>query len=157
MNTFWKHYGRVAALMVGIVLLSVAVTVFTGTVGISHRDKTVVTTTYPLYVAVQNVVDGTNTVTVENLTGSASGCLHDYQLSPANRITLERYARGVARFAEGGYLGGRYSARELPRPRSSAQRRIRRWARPRGQRASVGERYPLCRAGIGGGGCAVYD
>ena len=89
MNTFWKHYGRVAALMAGIILLSVAVTAFTGTVGLPRREKTVVTTTYPLYVAVKNVVGATDTITVENLTGTASGCLHDYQLSPANRITLE--------------------------------------------------------------------
>lgn len=89
MNAFWKTYGRVALLMAGIVLLSAVVTAFTGTVGLPRREKTVVTTTYPLYVAVQNVFGDTDGITVENLTGSAAGCLHDYQLSPANRITLE--------------------------------------------------------------------
>ncbi len=89
MNAFWKHYGRVALLMAGIILLSVIVTVFTGTVGLPRRSKTVVTTTYPVYVAVRNILGDTDAVAVENLTGAAAGCLHDYQLSPANRITLE--------------------------------------------------------------------
>ncbi len=89
MNTFWKHYGRVALLMAGIVLLSAIVTAFTGTVGLPRRGRTVVTTTYPVYVAVQNILGDTEAVAVENLTGAAAGCLHDYQLSPANRITLE--------------------------------------------------------------------
>lgn len=89
MNTIWKHYGRVAALMAGVILLSAIITAFTGTVGIPRRDKTVVATTYPLYIAVKNVVGSTDTVTAENLIGTATGCLHDYQLSPANRITLE--------------------------------------------------------------------
>lgn len=89
MNAFWKHYGRVAWLMAGIVALSACVTAFIGTVGLPRRDKAVVTTTYPLYVAVQNILGDTDGVAVENLTGSAAGCLHDYQLSPANRIALE--------------------------------------------------------------------
>ena len=89
MNTFWKHYGRVAWLMAGIVLLSALLTVFTGTVGVPRREKTVVTTTYPLYVAVQNILGDVDGVRVENLTGTAAGCLHDYQLTPANRIALE--------------------------------------------------------------------
>ncbi len=89
MNAFWKHYGRVVWLMAGIVLLSAVVTAFTGKVGLPRRDKTVVTATYPLYVAVENILGDTAAITVENLTGTAAGCLHDYQLSPANRITLE--------------------------------------------------------------------
>lgn len=89
MNTFWKTYGRVALLMAGIVLLSAIVTAFTGTVGLPRRGRTVVTTTYPVYVAVENILGDTDTIAVENLTGAAAGCLHDYQLSPANRITLE--------------------------------------------------------------------
>ena len=89
MNTFWKHYGLIVLLMAGILALSAVVTAFTGTVGLPRRGQTVVTTTYPVYVAVQNILGDTDGVAVENLTGSAAGCLHDYQLSPANRITLE--------------------------------------------------------------------
>ncbi len=89
MTRIWKGYGRVAGLMAGIVLLSVCVTALTGKVGVPRREKTVVTTTYPLYVAVRHILGDTDTVAVENLTGAAAGCLHDYQLSPANRITLD--------------------------------------------------------------------
>lgn len=89
MNAFWKHYARVALLMAGIFLLSVIVTAFTGAADITSRGKAVVTTTYPLYVAVRNIMGDIDGISVENLTGSATGCLHDYQLSPANRITLE--------------------------------------------------------------------
>lgn len=89
MNAFWKTYGRVAWLMAGIVLLSAIITAFTGTVVLPRRGKTVVTTTYPVYVAVRNILGDTDAVAVENLTGAATGCLHDYQMSPANRITLE--------------------------------------------------------------------
>ncbi len=89
MTSIWKGYGRVAVLMVSIVLLSVWVTALTGADKVSHREKMVVTTNYPLYVAVRNIIGDSDTVTVENLTGAASGCLHDYQLTPANRITLD--------------------------------------------------------------------
>ena len=92
MNTFRKTYARVAWLMAGIVLLSAVVTAFTGRVGLPRREKTVVTATYPLYVAVENILSDTDALAVENLTGTAAGCLHDYQLSPANRITLENAA-----------------------------------------------------------------
>ncbi len=90
MKSTVKHYIPVALLMAGVLLVSVVVTAFTGTVGVTRRTRTVVTTTYPLYLAVENILGDTAALTVENLTGSAVGCLHDYQLSPANRITLQK-------------------------------------------------------------------
>ncbi len=89
MKSTLRYYTPVALLMAGIVALAAVVTAFTGTVGMPRRTRTVVTTTYPLYVAVRNILGDTDTLTAENLTGSATGCLHDYQLSPANRITLQ--------------------------------------------------------------------
>ena len=88
MNSQRKIYGRAALLMAGIALASAVLTHFTGTVDTTRRGKTVVTTVYPLYVAAQNVLGDIPGITLVNLTGSATGCLHDYQLSPANRITL---------------------------------------------------------------------
>ena len=90
MNTFWKHYGRVALLMAGIVLLSAVITVFTGTVGIPRRGKTVVATTYPLFVVARSILGDTDGVALTMLSGVGNGCLHDYQLSPADRMALER-------------------------------------------------------------------
>lgn len=89
MTSSLRHYGRVVALLAliaGMALLSV---LFANPLG-SGQQTTVVTTIYPLYVAAQNVLGDTHTITLENLTGSRAGCLHDYQLSPADRITLER-------------------------------------------------------------------
>lgn len=85
-----RLYGRIALLMAGIVAVSAGITALTATVGGRRERYTVVTTVYPLYVAAQNVIGDESGVTLENLTGAATGCLHDYQLSPANRISLQR-------------------------------------------------------------------
>lgn len=122
MNTFWKHYGRIALLMAGIVLLSAVVTAFTGTVGLPRRDKVVVTTTYPLYTAVKTILGDTDAVAVENLTGSATGCLHDYQLSPANRITLEGASLVLLNGGAEGFLSDTLAALpDLPTVDTSAE------------------------------------
>lgn len=52
------------------------------------KEKTVVATFYPVYVASLNIMDGAEGVTLQNLVSSQTGCLHDYQLSPENLITL---------------------------------------------------------------------
>lgn len=48
----------------------------------------IVTSFYPMYVATVNIVDGVEDVELRNLTASTTGCLHDYQLTTANMITL---------------------------------------------------------------------
>lgn len=83
-----KHYGAVAALLAAILALSVLVTLFTGGIPQGRNragGKTVMATNYPLYVAAQNILGDDDTVTLTRLDGSASGCLHDYQLSPSDR------------------------------------------------------------------------
>lgn len=50
----------------------------------------IVTTFYPLQIAALNVVDHAPEVTVENLTPPVAGCLHDYQLTPADLARLAR-------------------------------------------------------------------
>ncbi len=89
MKQTMRHYGPVALLLAGIVAVSGVLTLFTGQVAASGESHTVVATTYPLYLAAKNVVEDTPGVTVQTLTGSASGCLHDYQLSPADRLRLD--------------------------------------------------------------------
>ncbi len=85
-----RHYAPVAGLLAGIVAAGVLLTVLLGGGRTESAAFTVVTTNYPLYVAAQQLAAGVDGVAVENLTGASTGCLHDYQLSPANRITLER-------------------------------------------------------------------
>ena len=48
----------------------------------------VVCSFYPMYVMALNVVGDTPGVSVECLSEPTAGCLHDYQLTPANRKTL---------------------------------------------------------------------
>jgi len=48
----------------------------------------IVTSFYPMYIATANIVDGVEEVELRNLTATTTGCLHDYQLTTANMITL---------------------------------------------------------------------
>lgn len=88
MKQVFKQYRAVAAMLAAILLLSVGLTVLTGgfSFGSEQADgKTVLATTYPIYVAAQNILGDDTSVTLHRLDGAASGCLHDYQLSPADR------------------------------------------------------------------------
>lgn len=86
MKQTFKTYRAVAAMLAAILLLAVGVTYLSG--GFSRgstKSTAVLATTYPVYVAAQNVLGGDASVTLTRLDGAASGCLHDYQLSPADR------------------------------------------------------------------------
>lgn len=50
----------------------------------------IVTSFYPMYVATANIVDGVEDVELRNLTSATTGCLHDYQLTTSNMITLSK-------------------------------------------------------------------
>lgn len=86
--TAFKRYTGVALLMAGIVALCAAVTAFTGVRTQKKGGLQVVCSFYPVYVAALNVCDGVDGVELSSLTGPTAGCLHDYQLSPDNRIAL---------------------------------------------------------------------
>jgi zinc transport system substrate-binding protein len=49
----------------------------------------IVTSFYPMYVASLNVAQGIAGVEVRNLTMPQTGCLHDYQMTPADRVRLD--------------------------------------------------------------------
>ena len=84
-----KHYGPVAALLAVILAASTCLSLLTGD---SERDDRprVLVTTYPLYVAAQNILGDADGVEVTMLSAVGAGCLHDYQLSPADRLAIER-------------------------------------------------------------------
>ncbi len=117
-----RHYLPVVLLMVAIVAVSAVLTVFTGVVGTPNTRRTVVTTTYPLYLAVTAILGDTDTLAVENLADTAVGCMHDMQLSPANRITLQNAALVVLNGAGAeGFLAEALAALpELPTVDTSA-------------------------------------
>lgn len=50
----------------------------------------ILTSFYPMYVMALNIVGDTPGVTVACLTGPSVGCLHDYQLTPGDLVTLAR-------------------------------------------------------------------
>ena len=91
MKTVGKHYLPVALLMAAILAVCAIVTALTGATATPTTEDTkrVVTTSYPLYIAACAVTQDVEGVTVESLRGSAAGCMHDYQLTPADRVLLD--------------------------------------------------------------------
>ncbi len=58
---------------------------------IAHsREKIVLTSFYPIHIATMNVVAGAPNLKVLSLTKPFVGCLHDYQLTPKDMITLSK-------------------------------------------------------------------
>ena len=62
------------------------------TSGVTATEKksfTIVTSFYPMYVSTLNVARDIASVQVINMTKPQTGCLHDYQLTPQDLVTLE--------------------------------------------------------------------
>jgi len=57
-----------------------------------HEEMLIVTSFYPIYIATVNVAGGIPDVAVKNLTKPFTGCLHDYQMTPAEMVELSRAA-----------------------------------------------------------------
>ena len=55
---------------------------------VEEDDFVVVTSFYPMYIATMNVVGTTEDVTLKNLSEPQTGCLHDFQLTPADMKLL---------------------------------------------------------------------
>lgn len=93
MKQAFRQYGSVVVLLACILALSVGVTVLAGNITLVKCRCTttpVLATTYPIYVAAQRVVgQNSDIITVTRLDGAASGCLHDYQMSPSDRRAVQ--------------------------------------------------------------------
>ncbi|MDF2588825.1 MAG: periplasmic solute binding protein [Anaerocolumna sp.] len=76
-------------LMAVIVFGSILVTNGVNKESEKENEITIVTSFYPMYVLVSNVVGDNNNVKVVNLTEYQSGCLHDYQLTTKDMKRLE--------------------------------------------------------------------
>lgn len=60
------------------------------TTGADRKDVlTYVTSLYPVYVTAQNLIQGIPGIEVVNMTGTITGCLHDYQLTPGDLKTID--------------------------------------------------------------------
>lgn len=53
-----------------------------------NTEYTVVTSFYPMYIAAMNVVGDCENIKLENLSEPQTGCLHDFQLTPADMQLL---------------------------------------------------------------------
>ncbi len=85
------RYIRVAWLLVVILAVSFGLTALVGRYPKHKTDElSVVASFYPLYTAALQVVGTADGVSVSCLTQPSAGCLHDYQLSPAERAQLDR-------------------------------------------------------------------
>ena len=58
-----------------------------------EEKKYIVTSFYPMYVMTANLIDGISELQVTNLSEPKTGCLHDYQLTPADLKLLSKAAR----------------------------------------------------------------
>lgn len=86
---------RLTALVLILGVMSIAV--LAGCSGADkNKDKaqdstyTIVTSFYPMYVFTKNVIGDLPNVELVNMTEPQTGCLHDYQLMPADLKTLEK-------------------------------------------------------------------
>ncbi len=82
-------YVKTALLLLLIAAVSLGVTALTAVPPKPSDTLHVVTSFYPVYIAALNVAKGVDGVTVENMVDSTAGCLHDYQMSPSDRVTME--------------------------------------------------------------------
>ena len=93
MKQIFKQYRAVAAMLAAILLLSVGLTALNGGLDLSKQKDdrhAVLATTYPVYVAAQQIIGDDTAVSLTRLDGAASGCLHDYQMSPADRRGVQQ-------------------------------------------------------------------
>lgn len=85
------RYGRIALLLVGILIVSLGITALCGVRRKPPQDERVevVAAFYPMYTAALRVAGDSSGVSVRCLTPPSTGCLHDHQLTPAERATLD--------------------------------------------------------------------
>ena len=85
-----NKYMFVLVMLLSILVVSVGFT----NIYVSHHQQTkdeefvVVTSFYPMYIATMNVIGDTEGVTLKNLSEPQTGCLHDFQLTPADMKLL---------------------------------------------------------------------
>ena len=81
---------KTLALLAVIAVLTAVSVLWANPTATKEGDKLFVCSFYPVYIAAENVVGDVKGVTLKNLTGFQTGCVHDYQLTPENAIALDR-------------------------------------------------------------------
>lgn len=85
-----RKYGFVTVLLLVLLLAGVGLTrlYVANESGKEQEQFKVVTSFYPMYIAALNVIGDSSGVVLENLSEPQTGCLHDYQLTPADMKLL---------------------------------------------------------------------
>jgi zinc transport system substrate-binding protein len=87
-----NKYIFVVIMLVSILVVSLGLTtIYIGTSQETEEQEgafTVVTSFYPMYIAAKNVIGDADGVALSNLSEPQTGCLHDYQLTPADMRLL---------------------------------------------------------------------
>lgn len=86
-----NKYVFVAVMLVSILVVSFGFTniyVSQNQTTAEDGDFVVVTSFYPMYIAAMNVIGDAEGVTLKNLSEPQTGCLHDFQLTPADMKLL---------------------------------------------------------------------
>lgn len=88
-----KKSAIVFAMLAGILIAAIALTMLYTGITEDKKDKTqftIVTSFYPMYVAAANVIGDVKGVTLKNLSKPQTGCLHDYQLTTEDMKLLSK-------------------------------------------------------------------
>ena len=88
-----KKTAIVFAMLAGILIAAIALTMLYTGITEDKKDKTqftIVTSFYPMYVAAANVIGDVKGVTLKNLSEPQTGCLHDYQLTTEDMKLLSK-------------------------------------------------------------------
>lgn len=88
-----KKNAIVCAMLAGILIVAIALTMLYTGITEDKKDKTqftIVTSFYPMYVAAANVIGDVKGVTLKNLSEPQTGCLHDYQLTTEDMKLLSK-------------------------------------------------------------------
>ena len=87
-----RQYGLVVVLLAVLLAVAVLITALAGNAPTEeqpHRRTVVLATTYPIYAAAEAILGTDAPNMLSRLEGAASGCLHDYQLSPSDRLAVQ--------------------------------------------------------------------
>lgn len=77
------------AIFIILAIGSYGITEIYGTRQSTEIKHTLVTSFYPEYIIVKNLIEECDSINVKNMTSSATGCLHDYQLTSSDMKKLE--------------------------------------------------------------------
>ncbi|HPU58468.1 MAG TPA: metal ABC transporter substrate-binding protein [Candidatus Avimonas sp.] len=88
--SYKSKLGIIAAIMALMTALAVMLTFLTGTKQTEKSNVNIVTSFMPVYTAALQVTKGVDGVYIECLAPPKTGCLHDYQLTPENAISLSK-------------------------------------------------------------------